>query len=166
VKLGAEGGVYMARLKTNSGVYLDIKPIAYEFPNGGDSPNWLQIQILANDGKYKWQAVDPAFENFELTALVEWIRQLVNKNPNAETTFYATEPCVEFEASCYRGRIKLKVSLGYGFLPPEMREAKDSYKRRVTLIFEDDEEEFLQFASDLERDIEPFPIRKESLDEE
>jgi len=156
----------MAHLKNTSVIYLEIKPIAYEFPDGCSSLNWLQIQIEANDGNYKWQAVEPAFENFELTDLIEWIRQLVNKNPIVKTTFYPTEPCMEFAASFDSERIILKVSLGYEFLPPELRETKERYKQRVTLSFEDEGDLFLQFASDLEKELEPFPFRNESDDEE
>ena len=155
----------MARLENPNGTYFDLRPISYQFPDGDDSLNWLNIKLHANDGNYVWKAVDPAFENFELTALIKWLRQLANNEPVTSLAFYATEPSVEFKARKTQDRFKLTVSLGYEFLPPPLRNQKGSYQKRVNLAFQDDGENILAFAADLEKELEPFPVRKERDDD-
>lgn len=156
----------MARLENNEGIYFDIRPIAYQFPDEDDSVNWLQIRLRANNGTYLWETTDPALENYEISALIKWLRQLIANDPVVKMSFYATEPCIEFAAKRKNGKVELTVLLGYEFLPPQMKVGKKDYSQQISMTFVDDGQNLLQFADEFEKEIEPFPIRKERYDDQ
>ncbi len=158
----------MARIENNQGHYLELEPVAYQFEmdevdegDGVDNRydlNWLEIRLAANDGNDQWTATDPALLNWEVTELINWLRQLAARDGSLKPSWHATEPCLECEGRFNSDSITLVASLAYEFWPPAVR-AKQSRSQRTKIEFKDDGSRILKFAAELEKELQAFPIR-------
>ena len=150
----------MARLINSQRHYFELRPVAYQFASGDNKYdlNWLQIRVSADNGEHQWTATDPALLNWELLDLIKWLRTIAANDQESESSWKAIEPSLRFKYRFSSGRRTLEVSLGYDFLPPAFLSDKN-YAERVIILFDQIEAGIPKFASALEKELMPFPIR-------
>jgi hypothetical protein len=75
---------------------LELDVLAYEFPDGGDSANWLKVELAGSLPQGSWKARDASLETWDLLHLADWFDSLASGEPaDAEMEF--TEPNLSFE---------------------------------------------------------------------
>jgi hypothetical protein len=83
--------------KGSEGTHFGLRILGYQFPQGGDSANWLNIEIDAAFPAGQWTAVDPALETFEVAKLAGWFETLAAGEPT-DDEMYFLEPNLEFKS--------------------------------------------------------------------
>jgi hypothetical protein len=83
-------------LKGIEGTHFGLRILGYQFPQGGDSANWLNIEVDAAFSSGEWKAVDPALETFEVALLADWFDALAAGEPTGDEMYFI-EPNLEFK---------------------------------------------------------------------
>jgi len=84
-------------LKGSEGTHFGLRIVGYQFPRGGDSANWLNVEIDAAFPAGQWKAVDPALETFDVAKLADWFEALAAGEPT-DDEMYFVEPNLVFKS--------------------------------------------------------------------
>jgi hypothetical protein len=145
-------------LKGSDGTHFGLRILGYQFPEGGDSANWLNIEIDAAFPAGQWKAVDPALETFEVAKLARWFEALAAGEP-ADDEMYFLEPNLEFKAIHRTGahtvvRVQVEGELRPSWAP--RRKVND-----LSADFALDSDALRAAATSLRQQLQLFPSRKE-----
>lgn len=156
----------MARLENNTGHFLELQPIGYQFAEISDDQDLelLQVKITADNGKYQWSATGPAFCNWELALLAKWLRSLATRDGVAMPSFKGGYSGLKFEGNRDKDKVKLRAIISSGFLPSQLNAGKwyrRLFKKEVIIYFDVAATNVLKFASDLKEEVARFPLRRE-----
>lgn len=145
-------------LKGSDGTHFELRILGYQFPQGGDSANWLNIEIDAAFPVGQWKAVDPALETFEVAKLADWFEALAAGEPT-DDEMYFLEPNLQFKRIHRTGAHTLVRALVEGELRPSWaprRKLKD-----LSADFALDTDALRAAANSLRQQLRLFPSREE-----
>ncbi|WP_223642333.1 hypothetical protein [Corallococcus sp. EGB] len=135
-----------------------LRLVGYQFPDGDDALNWLNIEIDAVFASVAWRATDPALETFEVAALADWLEGLAAEAPTQESLHF-TEPNLVFKRLAGDGReVHVRVQVR-GELRP--RPAIDSFGAKVHADFALDAVALRRASGSLRVQLQRFPPRDE-----
>ena len=151
----------MARIEADPEHSLQLDIAGYQFPAGEkdeSDANWLVIELAVTYGDRRWRAREAALLTYEITDLVNWLRQVAEGGQARE--FDAIEPNLSFSARRDDGAISLFARFRLEFCRPAL-----DYDQRVegeSLEFRLAAGDVKRFADDLETEARRFPWRPPS----
>lgn len=146
-------------LKGQAGTHFGLRIVGYQFPQGGDSANWLNIEIDAAFSVGAWKAVDPALETLEVAFLAGWFEALATGKPTRDALYF-TDPNLVFKHLPSTGPHTLVRVHVEGELRPSWAE-----RPRVKELFADfalDSDALGAAAKALREQLQRFPPREET----
>jgi hypothetical protein len=139
---------------------VELKIHNYEFPdtlNKDYDANWLDICLKIENADWKWETIDPSLLTWDVKALIEWFKTIANNEKPKFTEISNLEPNISFALlNEYSEKVKkFQIKLDAESRPPFAKNNAES-----CFIFNADEAELKRIITELESELEKFPVRE------
>ena len=139
---------------------VELKIHNYEFPdtlNKDYDANWLDICLKIENPDWKWETIDPSLLTWDVKALIEWFKTIANNEKPKFTEISNLEPNISFALlNEYSEKVKkFQIKLDAESRPPFAKNNAES-----CFIFNADEAELKRIITELENELEKFPVRE------
>jgi hypothetical protein len=140
---------------------LELEPVSYQYHIAGTilhapitndwDANWLNVRMLASDGRRHWTSTEPALLTWDLHRLINWLRAAADAElwTQPMDIYSGLEPSLQFEARVNK-TTKIRALFTDQFAPPTGRPWIDFIPGPTALQ---------RFADALEHTSASFPIR-------
>jgi hypothetical protein len=138
--------------------FVEIVIRSYQYPNtnyGTDDRNWLNIYIKVKSNFGHWQTIDPSLLTWEVQTLIQWFKCLEQSKKPRSIEMEFIEPNIAFYLlNDYCEEIK-KIKITFSLESrPKIANADIEY----FMIFNADSSELSRISTDLEKELEKFPV--------
>jgi len=137
---------------------VELRITNYEFPEITDcefDSNWLLIYLKVKSDFGNWQTINPSLLNSDVQHIINWFEKIANSEKVASNYLDFLEPNLVFELKKLNSDNKL-IRIIFD-LESRPQNANDDIEYFVDVEFTN--AELRKVATDLKKELKPFPIR-------
>ena len=138
---------------------FELRVLGYQFPEGGDSANWLRVRVRASFPRGAWTATHPSLQVFDLYRVAAWFEDVLGGAPSSKE-IEMSEPNLGFVfVGKNEGFNTVRIWLSGELLPPDLFSSHWDDEHDIYADFELSELEMRAVAESFRAEAARFPQR-------